>query len=48
MDLKKDGFKHVELITTENKGYRANGQRHPHSWSIVDGKDLIKWMLGNH
>jgi hypothetical protein len=48
MDLKKDGFKHVELITTENKGYRANGQRHPHSWSIVDGNGLVKWMLENN
>lgn len=36
--------KNVELIETENKGYRANGERHPHSWRIVDEKDLIKWM----
>lgn len=49
LDLKKTGFKHVEFITTENKGYRVNGgHRHPHSWSIVDGKDLINWMLGSN
>lgn len=36
--------KNIELIETENKGYRANGERHPHSWRIVDKKDLIKWM----
>ncbi len=35
----------VELIKTKNKGYRANGQRHPHSWSIVDQHDLINWLL---
>jgi len=42
--LKKAGFKQVEYIATENKGYRANGQRHPHSWSIVDKKELIEWV----
>jgi hypothetical protein len=42
--LKKAGFKQVEYIATENKGYRANGQRHPHSWSIVDKKELIEWI----
>lgn len=39
------GKNNVELINTENRGYRANGERHPHSWSIVDEKELIKWML---
>ena len=44
-DLKsKYGKKRVEYITTEGKGYRSNGERHPHSWSIVDKKELIKWM----
>lgn len=43
--LKKSGFSQVEYIATENKGYRANGDRHPHSWSIVDKKELIKWMM---
>lgn len=43
--LTEKGFKHVEYIPTIDKGYRANGDRHPHSWSIVDKKDLIKWML---
>ena len=35
----------IELITTENKGYRSNGMRHPHSWSIIDQDDLINWIL---
>lgn len=38
------GSENIELIETENKGYRANGERHPHSWSIVKEKDLINWM----
>lgn len=43
--LSKNGFERVEFIKSENKGYRANGERHPHSWSIVDPKDLMLWML---
>lgn len=35
----------VEYIITKNKGYRANGERHPHSWSIINKVDLISWML---
>lgn len=35
----------VEYITTENKGFRANGERHPHSWSIVDKEELSNWIL---
>jgi len=43
--LKTQGFKNIECIQTVNKGYRANGERHPHSWAIVDKKDLIDWIL---
>lgn len=45
--LKEEGFEKVQYITTTNKGYRANGNRHPHSWSIVDKNDLVNWMLTN-
>lgn len=38
------GHKNIEFITTENQGYRANGERHPHSWSIVNEEDLINWI----
>jgi hypothetical protein len=34
----------IVYIKTENKGFRANGDRHPHSWSIIDEMDLINWM----
>jgi len=43
--LKDSGFNKVEYIPTKNKGYRANGERHPHSWSIVDKVELLQWML---
>ena len=43
--LNKRGFKNVEYIATENKGYRANGDRHPHSWSIINKDNLMSWML---
>jgi len=43
--LIEKGYERVEYISTFNKGYRANGERHPHSWAIVDKEDLIHWML---
>ncbi|RSC93348.1 hypothetical protein EI424_08975 [Tenacibaculum singaporense] len=43
--LKTKGFNNVEYIPTTNIGYRANGERHPHSWAIVDKNDLINWIL---
>jgi hypothetical protein len=42
--LKASGFKGVEYIPTVGKGYRANGDRHPHSWSIVDKNELVAWI----
>ncbi len=38
------GSENIELIETTDRGYRADGTRHPHSWSIVDKADLIQWM----
>ena len=43
--LKILGNENAELILTENKGYKPNGSRHPHSWSIVDGGELVEWLL---
>lgn len=45
--LIQKGYSKVEYIPTENRGYRANGYRHPHSWAIVETDNLIKWMLIN-
>lgn len=43
--LQKSPNQKVELILTENKGIRNGGQRHPHSWSIAEPVDLMKWLL---
>jgi hypothetical protein len=45
-ELNRLGNVNATLITTQNKGYRKpDNSRHPHSWSIVDNDDLIKWLL---
>jgi hypothetical protein len=38
------GCTKAEFIKTENRGIRANGEIHPHSWSIVEKESLIKWI----
>lgn len=38
------GNKRAEFMQTFQTGYRSNGQRHPHSWSIVNEVELIQWM----
>lgn len=40
------GNKKAEFMQTFKTGYRVNGQRHPHSWSIVDEVEFIQWMTG--
>src|SRR5450432_836971 len=44
-ELKKLGNDKAVLITTVDKGYRkpANN-KHPHSWSIADPEQTIKWL----
>jgi hypothetical protein len=45
-ELRRLGNKKVELITTSNKGFRKPANtKHPHSWSIVDPVDLVKWLM---
>ena len=46
--LQKLGYKNIEYIETKNKGFRANGNRSPHSWSIVDEKEIVHWILKNN
>jgi hypothetical protein len=38
-------FENVQFIATENKGFREDGTKNPHSWSIIDKDDLLKWIL---
>ena len=45
-ELNQLGNNNAFLITTQNKGYRKpDKKRHPHSWSIVDNDELIKWLM---
>ena len=39
------GNENAALITSQNKGFLNNGERHPHSWSIVDEEELIEWFV---
>ena len=34
----------AEFINAFGKGYRLDGTRHPHSWSIVDAVDCVNWI----
>lgn len=42
--LKLLGNTRAQLIVTTGRGYRADGTRHPHSWSIVDQSELAQWL----
>lgn len=42
-----NGNNNAEFINAYGKGYRIEGNRHPHSWSIVEPSDCIKWLLKN-
>ena len=43
--LNENGNKQAEFINAYQKGYRLEGNRHPHSWSIVEPADCISWIL---
>jgi hypothetical protein len=34
----------AEFMQSFQTGYRANGNRHPHSWSIVNEKECVQWI----
>ncbi|MBK9109675.1 MAG: hypothetical protein IPM92_15200 [Saprospiraceae bacterium] len=38
------GNQKAEFMQSFQTGYRSNGQRHPHSWSIVNEVECIQWM----
>src|SRR4051812_30726881 len=45
LELQLLGNRQAELITTQGLGFRPDGSRHPHSWSIVDEAQLRAWIL---
>lgn len=42
--LTLNGNNNAEFKSSIGKGYRLDGTRHPHSWSIIDTNDCIKWI----
>jgi pimeloyl-ACP methyl ester carboxylesterase len=45
LQLQLLGNRQAQLITTQGRGVRPGGNRHPHSWSIVDEAELQAWIL---
>ena len=45
IELNLQGNDRAEFVNCLGKGYRMDGTRHPHSWSLVDADDYVKWMF---
>ena len=43
--LRDQGNTKAEFINAFGKGYRLEGNRHPHSWSIVEPEECINWIM---
>jgi len=43
--LMQSGNTKAEFIPAIGKGFRVDGTRHPHSWSIIEPTECIKWIL---
>jgi pimeloyl-ACP methyl ester carboxylesterase len=46
--LRRAGNAQAEFILASQPGYRANGSRHPHAWSIIDEVECITWLLASY
>lgn len=45
-DLQRNGNNQAQLILTQNKGIRKLlNIKNPHSWSIADPNEVVKWLL---
>ena len=44
-ELRISGNEKAEFINALGKGYRLNGTRHPHSWSIAEPNELMDWII---
>jgi len=42
--LLRMGHQRAELVITSGRGVQR-GDRHPHAWSIVEEKELVRWVL---
>ncbi|GAB4002944.1 hypothetical protein GCM10028807_62480 [Spirosoma daeguense] len=43
--LQLNGNQTAELLVSSNQGVRETGEKHPHSWSILDQKELLSWCV---
>ncbi len=43
--LNLTGNKNASFVPALGKGYRLDGTRQPHSWSIVDAQGLVDWAV---
>ena len=43
--LQMQGNKNADIVVTHDKGVRLDGRKHPHSWSIMDSKQCLDWIL---
>lgn len=43
--LRLAGNDAAELVLAEGRGYRANGERHPHTWALVEEGAMVNWLL---
>lgn len=42
--LREHGNTQAEFINAFGTGRRVEGNRHPHSWSIIDGAECVNWI----
>ena len=43
--LYNSGNENAILTLTQNKGFRSDGRRHPHSWSIAEPTVTLNWLM---
>lgn len=43
--LHLDGNERAQFVNALGKGYRPDGARHPHSWSLAAPEDCVEWVL---
>jgi pimeloyl-ACP methyl ester carboxylesterase len=45
VELNLQGNDKAAFINRLGKGFRLDGTRHPHSWSLLDADDCMEWLL---
>lgn len=45
ISLNESGNRNTEFIKTLNRGIKADGSKHSHSWNLVEREGLMQWLL---